>query len=80
MTRLCFLFLLLTSALMCSAIKNPKGDLNSEYKVDDYEGTGPNPKHDPYPPPSYGLMQMSEEDFEVTKPKRQHDPFSPLPI
>jgi len=28
------------------------GELNSHYKLDDYAGTGPNPKHDPPPPPS----------------------------
>ncbi|XP_047176429.1 uncharacterized protein LOC124843670 [Vigna umbellata] len=67
-TRVCLLFLLLTSAVMCSAIHNPKVDLSSQYEVDDYPGTGANPKHEPPPPPSFGKMQINEDDFEVTKP------------
>ncbi|KAI4318214.1 hypothetical protein L6164_026006 [Bauhinia variegata] len=49
-SQFCF-YLLLASAVLCFAVDITQGE-NSTIDIEDYGGTGPNPKHDPGHSPS----------------------------
>uniref|UniRef100_A0A2N9G4D8 Uncharacterized protein n=1 Tax=Fagus sylvatica TaxID=28930 RepID=A0A2N9G4D8_FAGSY len=75
---LCFFFLL-AFAMMCFARNIPSENV-AAFSTEDYGPPGPNPKHNPHPPPNFpseNVAAFSTEDYGPPGPNPKHNPQPP---